>query len=447
MTNEGLTPKEVTKNIVLVASSFVWYFYAFNMLDSKINELNLGNFETLIVLLVNFLSIAIFAVIAGVLSSKAIKRVGFLKKWMFAGILISFLPLLLSLNNLGELLFLSGVYGAYFGLGMPATMGYFATSTLASNRSKLGGFTFLIISFAFFLLGQVASNNGLIDTIILTMVRSISLLILIGLKFNDPQSEATNKDVTKDIRYRSILKNRTFLLYFLPWCMFLLVNYLSLPVLYQSWGQDLVNTSIIIENVFIAIFAPLSGIFADKIGRKRLAILGFTLLGIGYAIIGVIPPTSENLASWFFYIFTDGFAWGIFFTLFLFTLWGDLAQDRNSEKFYVLGAMPYLFSNLLRFIFSAYISANILESAVFSFASIFIFIAVLPLVYAPETLSEKVIKDRELKNYIEKAQKIAQKDEKKKSNHKSADGTKQADAEEENSDEYKKAKALAEKYY
>jgi hypothetical protein len=35
----------------------------------------------------------------------------------------------------------------------------------------------------------------------------------------------------------------------------------------------------------------------------------------------------------------------------------------------------------------------------------FLFLAVLPLMYAPETLSEKKIKDRELKQYIEKAKK------------------------------------------
>jgi hypothetical protein len=42
----------------------------------------------------------------------------------------------------------------------------------------------------------------------------------------------------------------------------------------------------------------------------------------------------------------------------------------------------------------------------FSFASFFLFLAVIPLMYAPETLPEKTIKDRELKSYLEKAQKV-----------------------------------------
>ena len=36
--------------------------------------------------------------------------------------------------------------------------------------------------------------------------------------------------------------------------------------------------------------------------------------------------------------------------------------------------------------------------------------AVIPLMYAPETLPEKTMKDRELKSYVEKAQKLAQKE-------------------------------------
>jgi hypothetical protein len=38
-----------------------------------------------------------------------------------------------------------------------------------------------------------------------------------------------------------------------------------------------------------------------------------------------------------------------------------------------------------------------------------LFLAVLPLFYAPETLPEKVRKERELKFYVEKAQEVAQK--------------------------------------
>jgi hypothetical protein len=48
-------------------------------------------------------------------------------------------------------------------------------------------------------------------------------------------------------------------------------------------------------------------------------------------------------------------------------------------------------------------------STAFSLASFFLFLAVVPLMYAPETLPEKTLRERELKSYIEKAKKIKEK--------------------------------------
>jgi hypothetical protein len=47
--------------------------------------------------------------------------------------------------------------------------------------------------------------------------------------------------------------------------------------------------------------------------------------------------------------------------------------------------------------------------AVFPLTCLFLFLAVLPLIYAPETLPEKELKERELKQYIGKAKKIKEK--------------------------------------
>jgi hypothetical protein len=40
---------------------------------------------------------------------------------------------------------------------------------------------------------------------------------------------------------------------------------------------------------------------------------------------------------------------------------------------------------------------------VFSFASFFLFVAVLPLVYAPETLPDRILKNLDLNSYVNKA--------------------------------------------
>ena len=110
--------------------------------------------------------------------------------------------------------------------------------------------------------------------------------------------------------------------------------------------------------------------------------------------------------------------------------------------------MPFLFSNLISILVKPFAEIIPIASS-FSLASLFLFLAILPLLYAPETLSEKIMKDRELKNYIEKAQKEAAKTQKKE------DGSKQCEnKDEEESVEFKvnqeddeKARELAEKYY
>jgi hypothetical protein len=145
----------------------------------------------------------------------------------------------------------------------------------------------------------------------------------------------------------------------------------------------------------------------------------------------------------------NGMSWGILYVLFVVTIWGDLSHGAPSDKFYALGVSPFFISKMLQLTIDSQIVAAIPISAIFSFMALFLFLAVLPLIYAPETLSERSMKDRELKTYLEKAQKIAAKAEQKE------DGSKQCEnKDEEDSVEFKvnqeddeKARELAEKYY
>ncbi len=167
----------------------------------------------------------------------------------------------------------------------------------------------------------------------------------------------------------------------------------------------------------MGVAAVLGGFFVDSIGRKRIAIAGFVLLGLGAAVLGfsdnLLKPISDllSLGSLFYFnAILDGIAWGFFFVLFVLTLWGDLSYSFSSEKFYALGVMPFFLSSLLERIVGQ--SENT-SPAVFSLAAFLLFLAVLPLVYAPETLPEKIIKDNEMKTYLEKAQKMVMKTQKK----------------------------------
>lgn len=248
-----------------------------------------------------------------------------------------------------------------------------------------------------------------------------------------------------------LVKSSSLLLYFAPWFMFSLVNSFAFPILKNLGFADVTLYSTV-ETVLSGIFALFFGFIADYIGRKRLLLAGFALIGLGYAALGLFPYSQ---LGWWFYTCADGIAFGAFITIFLLTIWGDLADKRNSEKYYVIGFVPYLLSNFLQLSIGQYVADNVKDvSTVFSFASFFLFAAVLPLYLAPETLPEKAMKDRNLKSYLDKAKKMAEKEVGKNNKDKTDIETEETLPQEEHdssngetSPEYENAQKLAEQYY
>ncbi|HXX88329.1 MAG TPA: hypothetical protein VEH86_07800 [Candidatus Acidoferrum sp.] len=149
----------------------------------------------------------------------------------------------------------------------------------------------------------------------------------------------------------------------------------------------------------------MGGFLSDKVGRKPLTIVGFILLGIEYSSLGLF---SGQVVTRYLYVCLDSVVWGMFAAVFFMAVWGDLAERRSKERYYLLGGLPYLLAGYLSILVKPFVSSIQIASA-FSLASFFLFLAVLPLLYARETLPEKTIKDRELKSYVEKAKKAREK--------------------------------------
>ncbi len=431
-----------TANIILVANAFVWYLIAFNTLKDLLLQANASSYDSLIIMGVNTGAMALSGLLGSFLSDRYKRQGVFLYFWLVGGIALSLVPLGLEATNINNIAFISAIFGLYFGLGMPATMGYHSTVTTVENRARISGLAFLFIGVIFALAGLVIFDTLLASCLILAFIRFTGWLIF---HFLHGKEEPRREPVK--VKFTSIISNKSFILYFIPWCMFTLVNYMTIPIL-KMITEINYNFLMVAENIVIAFFAIASGFIADKWGRKRLTIIGFTMLGMGYAVIGLFSLTPVNMV-WgsIIYVIADGVAWGIFYVLFIFTLWGDLAQNKISDKFYFLGALPYVSSYFMQLLFTPYLS-GILPTMIFSFASIFLFLAILPLVYAPETLPEKIMKDRDLKSYIEKAKKKAQKNsaEKHKKEEKGNIGANEKTREPKHED-YEDAVKLAEKYY
>jgi MFS family permease len=394
----GITARNALISVVLIGNTLVWYFYAFNFISAMMKNFGLVYPETLITWSLNFVGGAISA-IAGTQIIKRHSWVSFISIWMVLGIVSPLIPFVFS--DKAVLLLVSLLFGISFGLGMPVCMKYYTECTTTEMRARFSGILFFLSGLG--LLSIMAIENiGIISNfLILAIWRVMGLVIFLLLR---PPEKLESQ--SQNVSFTSILKNRKFLYYFVPWIMFSLVSYLNVPVLFAAFGENSILLLNIMESVLAAIFAVVSGVLSDFFGRKNMVIAGFILFGLGYAILGINP---HELSYWYFYIVVDGIAWGIFYNLFILTLWGDLSYGIASDKYYALGGQPFFLSNFVRFILAPYIADAVPDYAIFSFTALFLFLAVVPLMYAPETLPKKITKERELKGYIEKAKKEKEK--------------------------------------
>lgn len=389
----------------LVFNAFSWYWVIFYILSEFLENLSVPYAQILTIWTIHFAAMTISAFSGAVLSNRIVNRITLLRVWMLLGIGSSLLPILLGDLDLTSASFLSLFLGISFGLGMPSCMAYFADFVSIENRGRLGGITFCIIGIGIFLftvtLGPLDVASQVLSSAVWRGI-GLTLFLLWG-----PQPQGTDVDKPQHARsqaYGSILSERDFLLYFIPWIMFCLVDGFEGPLLENFFGPGLLSL-VVIEFAISGIFALIGGFFADFIGRKRVVVVGFVALGVGYAALGFAP---EFLLSWYFYSLVEGVAGGMFGAVFLMTLWGDLARTRPKERYYALGGTPYLLSVLVGFAVEPYVQ-RISTYAAFSLASFFLFVAVLPLIYATETLPERKIELRRLRKYVEKAREVKEK--------------------------------------
>jgi MFS family permease len=323
---------------------------------------------------------------------------------MLIGIVASAALVLLDTGNVPFLFSVSFFLGISLGLGFPSCLAYFGDYTFEQNRGRLGGIIFFVSGLSMLIIGFLISiSNFAAGVLILTFWRGLGLVIFLLVK---PKQE--NKLPVTAMPYKSILLDRYFVLYFIPWLMFCLVNFFETPLITNFFGLDLALLIPIAEFGIGGFSALVGGWFADSVGRKRVVISGFIMIGVGYAILGLF---SNITASWYLYIILDGMAWGIFSLIFYLVIWADLSGNRIKEKYYLLGTLPFIVSGYIPTLLKPF-AQSIPISVAFSLASFFLFLAVLPLLYAPETLSEKEIEKKRLQKYLEDVEKVKKKYEK-----------------------------------
>jgi MFS family permease len=401
-----LFQREFLAVLVVVVNVFSWYFPMYLFFETALRNFEMGQTFLEVALGTQFAAAVGFAIIGTALVKKFLNRNSLLTIWMFTGIISSLLMVTLETFNMELVLLASFLLGTSLGLGFPSCLAYFGDNSNVENRGLLGGITFGASGLLILIVGLTTSliTSILVKALILAAWRGIGLISFLLAKPKNVQQE--EKPI--EISYKAVLQDRSFLLYFLPWIMFCLINFLEAPIVIDYVGDELASYMPIVEYSIGGLVALIGGWFADSVGRKRIIIIGFVTMGIGFAVLGLSGLSGGIREIQYLYIAIDGVAWGIFSLMFYLVIWSELAGKRLKEKYYLLGVLPFLIASYIQILFTPY-AKNIPVSAAFSLASLFLFLAVLPLLYAPETMPQKQIEMKRLRKFADDAKKAKEK--------------------------------------
>lgn len=343
-----------------------------------------------------FYLVVVVSALIGPIMAKRVNKMRFLFFWVLLGVISSLFPMVLPTFGNYEVAMLLVFWGFSFGIGFPSCLALIPTLTKIEERGRAGGMTFLA-TYAILPLFLLAIGDLDIfsSSLLLAAWRSLGLGVFL--------LHVDTDDVVqlKPVSYFSILRRGTFLLYFLPWLAFCLINYFETEVFEQFYGTSMIALQNTVEIMVGGLFCLIAGWLMDSKGRKQVIIAGLVILGLGYALLSLFPLIPLVQA---FYMVVDGIAFGIFTVAFIFVVWADMLRGERGEKFYALGNIAIPIAVMLSIFISPWLKM-IDASSAFSLASFFIFLAIIPLFFAPELLPERALKKRELREYVEKVKK------------------------------------------
>ena len=393
-----INSRKLALMIMLYSTSFFWY-YVFDpmILHNMLAGLGVDHVWSYVGDILFYISTICFLFIGGAFSDR-VDRQKLLLFWIVLGMISTCMTLIIW--DLYSFLAISVFTGAIYGLGLPYCLAFIVENTFVEERARVFGVSVLItyILLATYLLFDL----GVLENVVfIVLIRSVGLPAL-SLKPPD------RREVVRKKAWASTVKTRNFLLYFFPWLMFNVA--FGISELLASWVEKYLDMSIIMTGkIFLYLgtssLAVVSGIVADRFGRRNTIILGLMTLGIGYAFLGL----STSPASYLVVLAALGIAYGIIMVNYL-TVLGDLASQRDLEKFYAIGmAVPLIVMVVVLVYKSTILTLNVnIVSAVLSMT---LFISVFPLSYATETLPEDKIHSRRFREYLEKARRLIKREE------------------------------------
>jgi MFS family permease len=131
------------------------------------------------------------------------------------------------------------------------------------------------------------------------------------------------------------------------------------------------------------------------------------MLGVSFALLGLATSPLSVLV----YYTISGIAWGFLMVVYL-AVPGDLALPGSKEKFYALGITIPLIIYMGLPAISEFLNVGVPANALSSVLSIIIFVSVIPVLRAAETLPESKVRERKMREHVREVGKLLQKSKK-----------------------------------
>jgi MFS family permease len=159
-------------------------------------------------------------------------------------------------------------------------------------------------------------------------------------------------------------------------------------------------------------FGLIAVVLADHFGRRQPIIILLVMLGVSFGLLNFYLTPLTMLV----YYITYGIAWGFLFKLYL-AVPGDLSYIGSREEFYALGTMMPLIIYMGLGAVPQFLTTSVSGSFLSPFLSMILFISVIPVFRAAETLSENTVRKGNLDRHVKRLGKLIEEEQKNRENN------------------------------